>query len=159
MIVIADTSPIHYLILIDQIDILPRLFQTVLIPNEVFVELTDDVAPHSVREWAKQPPEWLELCPVDPAKSPSIPELDLGEEAAIRLAQQQQSATLLLMDDLKGRGVATRMGLQTTGTLGVLLAASREGLLSLQNVLPRLLQTNFYITPVLLRQVLESERH
>ena len=140
MIVIADTSPIHYLVLVDQIDILPRLFQTILIQNEVLLELDNDAVPPSVRGWAKHPPAWLQVRPIDPALSPAIPELDLGEEAAIRLAQQQESATLLLMDDAKGRDVASRMGLRTTGTLGVLFAAARDGLLSLENVLPQILK-------------------
>jgi predicted nucleic acid-binding protein len=39
MIVIADTSPINYLLLIDQIDLLPRLFQQIVIPDVVRDEM------------------------------------------------------------------------------------------------------------------------
>lgn len=158
MIVIADTSPIHYLVLVGEIEILAQLFQRVLIPSQVLEELTDAAAPSAVRDWANDLPDWFEVRQLDPQLSMGIPELDAGEEAAIRLAQQLPTATFLLMDDAKGRRVASRLGLPTTGTLGVLLAASRTGLLTLREVLPRLLQTNFYITSMLMEQLLDEER-
>jgi predicted nucleic acid-binding protein len=39
MIVIADSTPLNYLILIHQVDLLPQLFDRVLIPPAVFEEL------------------------------------------------------------------------------------------------------------------------
>lgn len=41
MIVVADTSPINYLLLINQIDLLPRLFQQIIIPDVVRDEMID----------------------------------------------------------------------------------------------------------------------
>jgi predicted nucleic acid-binding protein len=84
--------------------------------------------------------------------------LDPGEEAAIRLAQEHKGLAFLPIDDTKGRRAATRLGLQTTGTLGVLQAASRIGLLSLREVLPRLAQTNFHVTKTLMDELMEEER-
>ena len=158
MIVIADTSPLQYLVLIGEDWILPRLFQRVLAPREVWEELTADGAPRPVREWASAHPKWLQIEQVNPQASSPIPELDSGEEAAIRLAQQIDGVSFLLMDDAKGRKVAGRLGMRTTGTLGVLLSASKAGLLSLRTVLPRLLETNFYINSDLVTQLLDDER-
>ncbi|ESA36929.1 dna-binding protein [Leptolyngbya sp. Heron Island J] len=45
MIVVADTSPINYLLLIGQIDLLPRLFQQIIIPDIVRDEMSDPGAP------------------------------------------------------------------------------------------------------------------
>ncbi len=45
MIVVADTSPINYLLLINQIDLLPRLFQQIVIPDEVRDEMLNPDAP------------------------------------------------------------------------------------------------------------------
>ncbi|MGH9949283.1 MAG: hypothetical protein ACRD6X_19090 [Pyrinomonadaceae bacterium] len=39
MIIVADTSPINYLVLINEIDILPGLFEQITIPQAVFEEL------------------------------------------------------------------------------------------------------------------------
>jgi predicted nucleic acid-binding protein len=45
MIVVADTSPINYLLLINQIDLLPHLFQEIIIPDVVRDEMLDPEAP------------------------------------------------------------------------------------------------------------------
>ena len=61
MVIVADTSPINYLVLIDHIGILPRLYTRVLIPPAVFDELTHPAAPSPVREWTERHPIWLEV--------------------------------------------------------------------------------------------------
>ena len=50
--IVADTSPLVYLVLIDHIDVLPRLFETVLLPEAVHVELRNPLAPAPVQAWA-----------------------------------------------------------------------------------------------------------
>lgn len=50
MIVVADTSPINYLIRIGQIDVLPALYGRVLVPQSVWEELTDLRAPAPIRD-------------------------------------------------------------------------------------------------------------
>ncbi len=60
MIVVADTSPINYLVLIGHIEILPQLYVRILIPPAVWKELRDAQTPSSVRAWAAQVPAWLE---------------------------------------------------------------------------------------------------
>jgi predicted nucleic acid-binding protein len=88
MIVTADTSPLHYLILIQVVDVLPRLFQRVLIPTEVCAELGHVSAPAEVQQWIAAPPLWLEIRSVAVTESAAIPNLDASEEAAIRLAEE-----------------------------------------------------------------------
>ena len=61
MIVISDTSPLCYLLLIDLIEVLPQLFGRVIIPQKVRDELLAPTAPQVVREWIAQPPDWLEV--------------------------------------------------------------------------------------------------
>jgi predicted nucleic acid-binding protein len=67
--VIADTGPINYLVLIDCIDLLPALFQKVILPTAVQRELDDRETPASVRTWIANPPAWVE---VNEAPSPDI---------------------------------------------------------------------------------------
>ncbi len=73
MIVVADTIPLNYLVLIRQIDLLPRLFGKVLIPPAVFVELKDPETPPPVRSWPDSAPSWLQ---VHPPHFRSDPDLD-----------------------------------------------------------------------------------
>jgi predicted nucleic acid-binding protein len=50
-VVVADTSPINYLLLIGQISILPGLYDEIAIPPEVLAELKDGNAPPEVLRW------------------------------------------------------------------------------------------------------------
>jgi len=117
-IVVADTSPLNYLVLIGEIDLLPALYGKIVIPLEVFGELTHPDAPLAVGEWIRQAPTWLEIRRnLIGAGTPLIENLDAGECAAIQLAQSEEKA-LLLMDDAAGRRVADRLGIAQIGTLG-----------------------------------------
>ena len=57
--VVADTGPLHYLVLIDAITVLPQLFGQILIPGAVERELSRPGTPRTVREWLATSPPWL----------------------------------------------------------------------------------------------------
>lgn len=59
MIVVSNTSPLCYLILIKCESILPVLFDEITIPESVRDELSHTEAPDAVQSWIKKPPEWL----------------------------------------------------------------------------------------------------
>jgi predicted nucleic acid-binding protein len=63
MIVVGDTGPLNYLLLIEQVEVLPSLFASVVIPRAVAVELASDLAPEIVRGWIENPPNWLDIRP------------------------------------------------------------------------------------------------
>ena len=139
--VIADTSPINYLILIGHIDVLHSLFERVILPSVVRDELED--APPQVRRWIADCPSWVEVrTTTDSRRDASLRDLDAGEEDAIALAVELH-ADLLLMDDREGVLAARRTGLTVTGTLGVLGLAARHGLLDLAEAFERIKRTNF----------------
>ena len=79
MIVVADTSPLNYLILIGQADLLYRLYGRVLIPQAVLSELQDPGAPSAIASWLKQCPPWLEICQVAIGREEISEKLDVGE--------------------------------------------------------------------------------
>jgi predicted nucleic acid-binding protein len=142
--VIADTGPVNYLVLIGQIDLLPVLFQRVILPSAVQRELNDAETPPSVRDWITNPPVWVEVkeAPVRELGDDSLAGLDQGERAAIALAIAIK-ADLLLLDDREGVVVARNKGFAVTGTLGVLNLAARRGLVNLADSFARLKRTNF----------------
>ena len=87
--VIADTTPLNYLILIQQIQLLPTLFERVFIPAAVRDELRHNDAPTVVREWVAVLPAWLEVTdPTTRTTDPTLDRLDEGERAAIQLARR-----------------------------------------------------------------------
>ena len=59
MIAVTDTSPICYLILIGEVELLPKLFNQVLAPHAVIAELLHADAPEAVRAWASNLPSWI----------------------------------------------------------------------------------------------------
>ena len=130
MIVVSNTSPINYLILIGQIDLLPELFRQITIPQAVYSELSDTEAPNPVQTWIADPPAWLKIQSTSQASETRIDLLDPGESAAILLAQAL-NADLLLLDDMKARRVSTARGLSIAGTLGVLDRAATMKLIDL----------------------------
>src|SRR5690348_15292122 len=103
MIVVADTSPLNYLILIGEADLLHRLYGRVLIPPAVLAELQHAGTPSAVVEWIKRCPPWVEVHQVAVRPGESIKELDPGELEAIVLAQQYRPDVLLLIDEETGR--------------------------------------------------------
>jgi predicted nucleic acid-binding protein len=81
--VVADTGPLNYLVLIEAIELLPNLFEKVFTPEAVRAELLDQDAPALVRAWAAQPPGWLDVRTVSSAiDDPAWRALDLGETSA-----------------------------------------------------------------------------
>ena len=151
MIVVADAGPIHYLVLIEAVDVLQPLYNRVLVPQTVVEELQEAGAPASVQTWIAQPPVWLEIRP-DPPSDRTMEFLDPGERAAISLAISL-SAERLLIDDWDGRAEAERRHLLVTGTLGVLADAHVAGLIDFEAVLAQLRHTNFYLSAELVDRV------
>jgi len=154
MTVVSNTSPLNYLILIDRQEILPALFGQVLIPEAVWRELRSPAAPQPVKDFLDNWPSWLERRIVSQAP-PNLQQLDPGEQEAIALAQSL-GASLVLLDEKKGRQLAQGLGFVVTGTLGVLDLAARRGLVDLEDALKRLKRTTFRATPRLLQRVQEK---
>lgn len=155
MLVVSDTSPICYLILIEQINLLPQLYDQIFIPDVVSNELVALDAPDAVQRWMKHPPDWLMVSTVTRSPDADLLELDRGERAAILLAEEV-GATLLLIDERKGRTIARSRGLAITGLIGILDAAASVGLLDLPTAIAKLQTTNFRVSPQLIRSLLQK---
>jgi predicted nucleic acid-binding protein len=153
-IVVADTGPLNYLVLIEEVDLLSKLFNQVCIPQTVFGELNHHDTPPAVRIWVSKAPDWFQINP-DPATviDKTTANLDAGEQAAIALAVAIE-ADLVLMDDRAGVTAARAKGLRATGTLGVLDLAARRGLIDLTEAFARLKTTGFYYRQGLLDALL-----
>jgi predicted nucleic acid-binding protein len=156
MLVIADSSPLHYLVLIDQAAVLPRLVGQVLIPTMVAQELQRGRMPAPVRDWIASPPDWLEIRSIRRMPETALLRLGVGEREAIVLAQEVRAA-LLLMDDLEGREEAARRALPVMGTLGVLERAAERGWLDLPAAIARLRATSFYAPAAMIRDMLARD--
>jgi len=154
-VVVSDTSPIRYLVLIGEADLLERLYGRILIPHAVSVELQTQQTPEAVRTWMHAAPSWVE---VNTAHQPRLEHLisstlDSGEGAPISIALEME-ADLMLMDERAGGEEARRLGIAVTGTLGVLARGAERGLVRMSSSLDKLLATKFRVRPEVVRQIL-----
>jgi predicted nucleic acid-binding protein len=152
--VIADTGPINYLILIHEIDLLPKLFGSILIPDGVADELSHMRAPAQVRDWIANIPPWVAVQPAPPMPLAFEPSLDHGERCVISLAAEV-SAERLLLDDRQAVAAATARGFVSLGTLGILVQGTERGLTDLPAAFERLKATSFRVRPSLLEDLVK----
>ncbi|HYV92179.1 MAG TPA: DUF3368 domain-containing protein [Chitinophagales bacterium] len=156
MIIVSDTSPISNLILIGHLNLLPQLYERIIIPEVVYREL------QALKNFGKDlselyPAQWVE---VRNFKNQSLYQklllqLDPGEAGAIALAMEV-NASALLIDEKRGRKIAIESGIHTIGLLGVLVEAKKKGLIAgLKPMIDDLLfKANFWASPKLIEKIL-----
>lgn len=142
MIVVADTSPLNYLIRLGRPDILREIYGRVLVPRAVLTEMQHPEAPAEVRAWASAPPTWLEERQVEQVDGSLTAELGAGEREAISLALEV-GADVLLIDERAGRHEAEMRHIEVAGTLAVLLQASLRGYFDFPEAIKQLRQYGF----------------
>ncbi|MFB2838721.1 DUF3368 domain-containing protein [Floridanema evergladense] len=156
MIVVSDTSGICYLLLINQIEILPVLYNVVTIPQTVADELSALSSPPVVIKWIANPPDWLQIQAIEIVPTIELEKLDPGEREAILLAEQLK-ADLVILDDKAARRIAMERGLRIIGLLGILKDAARSGLVDLETSFAQLREVGFWVAPSLLERLLTEE--
>ena len=142
-VVICNTSPIQYLYQADVLELLPALTGQVYIPEAVVAELEEGRL-RNVLLPALEDLSWLVVRPVrDRTLLPLVTHLGDGEKEVLALGLETQDP-LLLLDDRDARRYARTLGLEITGTLGLLLRAKERGILNaVQPVLDRLQSLRF----------------
>lgn len=160
MIIVSDTSPITNLAAIGQLDLLRQLYSRVIIPEAVYNEMVDinKIVPGAVEV---QTLSWIQTQTVINSLLTEIQEnnesIHLGEAEAIILSLEMK-ADLLLMDERRGRIVATNYGINITGLLGVLIQAKKQGLIpAIKPLIDQLItQANFRVNRQLYTVVLQA---
>jgi predicted nucleic acid-binding protein len=156
MIVVSDTTPVISLLKVGQLDVLRKMYGTVVIPAAVYHELVTNKAFPEEAEAVKRC-EFIRQENVRNELAVKILEananLDKGESEAIVLFEDL-NADLLLIDERKARAVAQEMGITVTGTLGVLLEARRLGYVPrLRPLLEALIASNIRISETLFNEI------
>lgn len=139
---------------------LEKLFGEVLIPKAVYRELTTNALFENEAIIVKAS-AFLKTSAVQNRKSLQLLQaasgLDDGESEAIILADELKS-DVLIMDERKGRKVAQKLGIKITGTVGVLLQAYSETMISSDEIkayLDRLKNSNIRLSESLIQKALE----
>lgn len=157
MIVVSDASPIISLAAIGQLDLLRQLYGKVFIPPVVHNEILGTEKAYGIPKI--ETANWIETRKVtNQTMVISLQlELDEGEAEAITLAVESK-ADLLLLDERKGRIIASRLGLRFIGLMGVLVEAKKNSLIpAIKPILEDLIsKAGFWIRRELYDQVLQS---
>ena len=147
--IVGDSSALVALSTMDTLDILEKLFDEVFVPQAVYDEVTisHKSQSHKLKKFLsnKIVPVTLEIRKMG---------LGDGELEAITLYQKMK-ADFLLIDDKRAKKFARLNGVNTIGSLGVMILAKEEGLISsLRPYLRKLADSNLYVSPSLVEKVL-----
>jgi predicted nucleic acid-binding protein len=152
--VVADAGPLHYLVLTGDIELLPKLFERVLVPQVVRDELANAEAPQAVRDWIARAPGWLDVRPAHPgADDVAVAKLDDGERAAIALALAVKAELVRKIEHAQRAGDRKGAAAGDTDTFTI-VHKPRRGLIDLAAAFERLKTTTFYYRQGLLEALL-----
>jgi predicted nucleic acid-binding protein len=127
---VCNTTPLRYLIAIEQEHLLGQLFEKVFVPVAVHEELTEARTPEIVRRRVLSLPALFEVRALEESHTSPFPaELHRGERQAILLTEELR-VDMLLIDEQIGRTIALSRNLPLSGTLGVLERADKMGFVS-----------------------------
>jgi predicted nucleic acid-binding protein len=156
MIAVSNTTPLRYLIAIEQEPLLGQLFEKIIVPVAVHEELTEARTPEKVRRRILSFPAWYEVCEAPKTQGATFPvTLHLGERDAILLAETLRP-DVILIDEQAGRTIALNRNLPVSGTLGILERADAIGIVSdFPQILKQLKASGFYFAESLEQQLLQ----
>ena len=151
--VIANTTPLIALANIDRLELLRELYGTVFVPQAVLDEIIREPARQRVRG-----AEWIKVESIQDSSQRDIfrARLHAGEVEVMILAREQK-ADLVIVDDEAAKKTAKFLGLNVTGTLGILLKAKKEGYLeSVEPIMNELIRDGLFISDTVKRLVLKE---
>jgi len=144
--IISDSSCLIVFDNMDELEILNKLYGKIITTKEV------------AKEYRKTLPEWFEIQAVKNKKYQTELEsiIDKGEASAIALAVEIKDC-IVIIDDLKARKLAKRIGLNLTGTIGIILKAKQNEIInSVKPILSKLKQTNFRLSEKLEQDIINE---
>ncbi len=159
MTVVSNASPLICLARVEQLPLLPGLFRTVHIAAEVHHEVVERGAGRPAAETVRKA-AWIKVHPPRPeserAELRRRHPLGDGELGTLHLAKRL-SADLVLLDERAARKLARQEGFVVMGSVGLLEAGYRRGLITdLREVYQRLLARGIFIEKRILNQSLTA---
>ena len=153
---VVNASPLIFLTEVGLLEVLRQPGIPVLVPDAVLDEV-GRLGPNDPAIQAVHQSGWMQI-----VSTPRIPDvilvwdLDDGESAVLAVALDQPGS-MAILDDQPARRCAQVLGIQTQGTLGLVLVAKQQGLIPLvRPVLEQLKQAGMYMSDRLENQILAA---
>jgi predicted nucleic acid-binding protein len=134
--IISDTSCFIILSNIGELDLLQKVYGHIITTQEI------------ANEFGEILPDWVFIQSVNDKYRQQLLEMqiDKGESSAIALALEIPDC-IIILDDFKARKIATQLGLNFTGTIGVIIKAKLNGVIpSIKPLLLKIRETDFRLT-------------
>lgn len=146
---IADTSALIALEKINLLDVLCRIYTTIILPEAV------------INEFGTPPIKCYSTTKVEsPLVRLFVGDLNLGKGEAEVIAMSVETGLTAIIDDLKARRVAETLGLKITGTIGIILKAEKMGLIkSSYDKTIELRDKGFFVSDKVLEDILKFRRN
>lgn len=155
--IVCNAGPLIALAMVGHLDLLPKLYQRILVPGAVLQEVAGAGAGRiGASEIAAA--AWLERLPIEPPVEPLLAkELGPGEAEVITAAYRCQ-ARLVLIDERRARRIAEQAyGLRVKGSAGILVSAKRAGMLAaVRPLLERMCGQGYYLSQRLIDRAAEE---
>lgn len=151
---VVNASPLILLGKIGRIDLLLDLAETLVVPASVAAEIQAGPADDPAGQWLRG--AGVQHIQADVPFNPAIAAWDLGagETAVLNCAAQQRGFEAIL-DDRAARKCALIQRIPCRGTIGVILAAKKRGLIpAAQPVCDQVVQAGLLIDPSVLQGAL-----
>ena len=147
-VIISNTSCFIVLSNIGELELLQKVYEQVV--------TTPDIA----LEYGEPLPSWVEIVTVTDRYTQKLLEIqiDKGESSALALALETPDSTVIL-DDNKARKIAEQLGINITGTIGILIKAKLKGIIpSIKPLLEKIRSTNFRLSAEIELQALREAK-
>ena len=151
--VIANTTPLIALANIDRLELLHELYGTIIVPQAVVDEIISEPAKQRVRSAT-----WIKVEAIqDPSQKDIFRARLHAGEVEVMILAREQNADLVIMDDNAAKKTAKFLGLNVTGTLGILLKAKKEGYLEMvEPIMNELIVDGLFISDTVKGYVLKE---
>ncbi len=151
--VIANTTPLIALANIDRLELLHELYGTIIVPQAVVDEIISEPAKQRVRSAT-----WIKVEAIqDPSQKDIFRARLHAGEVEVMILAREQNADLVIMDDNAAKKTAKFLGLNVTGTLGILLKAKKEGYLEMvEPIMNELILDGLFISDTVKGYVLKE---
>jgi len=138
-------------------DLLPKLYDELIIPKSVYTEV---VVKGKGKTGSKEFDIFNHFTVLEAEnkalKDTLMLELDEGEAEVIAIAKEKEINSIII-DEFAGRQYALLLGLDVTGTLGILLIGKKLGLVEeIKPLMDKMIKHNRYISQELYLSVLKK---
>jgi len=150
--IICNAGPLIALAIVDQLQVLPALYKSILVPEAVWSEVVDSGFGRAGAAKLKTA-QWIEVVPSIAVDSFVEAELGRGESQVIALGRAREAA-LVLIDELLARRVASQVyGLRVKGSAGILVQAQKAGMIpAVRPLLHEMKERGYYLSDRLIER-------